>query len=172
MIVKKFALGSLNTNCYLIINGTDCLIVDPACDVEFIKSEIGALNLCGVLVTHYHFDHIGALNELVDYYKKPIYDYNSLGNIKNNSFSFKVISNPGHTEDSVSFFFEKDNIMFVGDFIFKNSIGRTDLETGSMEHMQQSLGNIKKYNDSITLYPGHGDITNLGIEKNNNVFFS
>lgn len=170
MIIKKFVLGSLDTNCYLLIQDDNCLIVDPAYDFELIKKKIENLNLLGILVTHYHFDHIGALKELKDYFKVPIYDYNSPECIKGNIFNFKIIHNPGHTDDSVSFYFEKHKVMFVGDFIFQNSIGRTDLETGNMDKMQMSLDNIKKYDNDIILYPGHGEQTSLEAEKRNNIF--
>ena len=61
--------------------------------------------------------------------------------------------------------------MFTGDFIFKENIGRTDLETGNMLEMQESLNMIKKYGDDIILYPGHGESTTLGYEKVNNIYF-
>lgn len=168
MIVDTFVLGHLQTNTYLIKRDNKCLVVDPAYDFEFIKKQIGKLNLEGILITHYHFDHIGALDEVKKYYKVPIYDYK---NIKNNSsFNFKIISNPGHTSDSVSFYFEEDKVMFVGDFLFKCSIGRTDLDTGNNFDMINSLKNIIKYNDDIIIYPGHGEKTTLGFEKENNIY--
>ena len=64
-----------------------------------------------------------------------------------------------------------ENNMFVGDFIFKNSIGRTDLEGGNEEDMKKSIEKIRQYSDEITLYPGHGQKTDLGEEKKNNLFF-
>jgi len=88
------------------------------------------------------------------------------------NIEIKVLHTPGHTNASVTFYFEKDNIMFVGDFIFKETIGRTDLETGNMSVMQESLNMIKQYNDNITLYPGHGESTTLGYEKINNIYFN
>ena len=61
--------------------------------------------------------------------------------------------------------------MFVGDFIFKGSIGRCDLPTGSMEEMKKSLERIKEYKDDILIYNGHGEDTTLGAEKANNPYF-
>lgn len=168
MIVDTFVLGPLQTNTYLIKKDNKCLIVDPAYDFEFIKSQIGNLNLEAILITHYHFDHIGALDVLKNYYKVPIYDYST--SESNSSFNFKIIHNPGHTLDSVSFYFEEDKMMFVGDFLFKGSIGRTDLDTGNDFDMIISLKNIIKYNDDIIIYPGHGEKTVLGFEKENNLY--
>jgi len=172
MNIKRLILGPLETNCYLIIKDGNCLIVDPAFDFEFIKKEINNLNLIGILITHYHFDHIGALEELKNYYNVPIYDYNSKGNINIENFSFDIIYNPGHTNDSITFYFKDDKIMFVGDFLFRESIGRTDLPTGNNNQMLESLKMIKKYSNEIIIYPGHGPKTNLGYEKNNNVYLN
>ena len=60
--------------------------------------------------------------------------------------------------------------MFIGDFIFRESIGRTDLPGGSDMEMQQSLERIKDYPDDITLYPGHEEQTTLKHEKENNPY--
>ena len=61
--------------------------------------------------------------------------------------------------------------MFVGDFIFKDTVGRCDLPTGSSSEMDKSIEKIKAYDDDITLYPGHGDETTLGREKQYNLYF-
>lgn len=81
-------------------------------------------------------------------------------------FNFKVIFTPGHSWDSKTYYFEEDKIMFTGDFIFKGTIGRTDLG-GSDKDMMKSLKMIMTYPDDIVIYPGHGEATNLGVEKQN-----
>ena len=110
---------------------------------------------------------------ILDKYHVKVYDYNNLSNKEYtiSPFTFDVIYNPGHTTDSISFYFKKEKIMFVGDFIFADSIGRTDLETGNMKDMQKSLSNIKKIDNNIILYPGHGSTTNLDYEKKHNIYF-
>lgn len=60
--------------------------------------------------------------------------------------------------------------MFTGDFLFKESIGRCDLPTGSLNEMKESLEKIKNYSDEISLYPGHGENSNLGYEKETNPY--
>ena len=60
--------------------------------------------------------------------------------------------------------------MFIGDFIFKDSIGRTDFPGGSDEDMANSINKIKEYDDDIELFPGHNETTTLGNEKKNNPF--
>ena len=61
--------------------------------------------------------------------------------------------------------------MFTGDFVFKNTIGRTDLETGNMKEMEESIEKIKKYPKATKLYPGHGELTTIEEEIKNNPFF-
>ena len=61
--------------------------------------------------------------------------------------------------------------MMVGDFIFKNTIGRTDLEGGNIESMMESIRKISLYSKQIRLYPGHGEATTLGDEIQNNYYF-
>ena len=87
------------------------------------------------------------------------------------AFKFTPIMTPGHSSDSVTFYFKEDKIMFVGDFIFKDTVGRCDLPTGSSSEMDKSIEKIKAYDDDITLYPGHGDETTLGREKEYNLYF-
>ena len=173
MKITRIITGSLEENCYILKIDNDVLIVDPGDDIQKILEEIKGNNLLAILITHHHFDHVGALNELLDYKNVPIYDYKleeKKYNIKN--FNFSIIKTPGHTDDSITYYFEENNVMFTGDFIFKGTIGRTDLPTGDQVEMYKSIDKIKKYNKNISLYPGHGDSTILEDEINNNVFFT
>ena len=160
MNIKKVIVGSLQENCYIVENNDACIIIDPGDDVDKIISNISK-KVVGILVTHYHFDHIGALDELK-------HKYNLVENCYPiDGFNFKIIETPGHTKDSKTFYFEENNIMFVGDFIFKNGIGRMDLPTGSESDMVKSLQKIFKYPENTIIYPGHGAKTTLKEEKNN-----
>lgn len=172
MKIKRIITGSLEENCYVLIDNNNCLVVDPGDNFELIKEEISNYNLIGILITHYHFDHIGALDNLLEYKNVEIYDFNLEEKEYNiNNFSFKIIKTPGHTSDSVTFYFENEKTMFTGDFVFKCSIGRTDLPTGNMLEMKKSLDKIKKYDKDIKIYPGHGDFTSLNFEIKNNYYF-
>lgn len=171
MDIKILKLGELETNCYLLFDDDEVLVIDPASEINKIKKEIGKRNLVGIIITHYHFDHIGALDELKETYNTKVYDYNNLDNENEISkFKFKMIKTPGHSDDSITIYFDKDKIMFVGDFVFKNTIGRTDFETGNVIKMKQSIEKLKKYDD-VVIYPGHGESTTLDYEKKNNYFF-
>ena len=172
MVVEKVVVGSLETNCYIVIKDNHALIIDPGDEANKIINKIGNLIVDGILITHFHFDHIGALNELKEYYKCNVYSINNLEEkeYKIGNFIFDVIYTKGHTDDSITYYFKNENLMFVGDFIFKNSIGRTDLETGSFSKMKKSIEKIKNY-PNVKIYPGHGDYTYLDIEKKENSYF-
>lgn len=83
---------------------------------------------------------------------------------------FTIIETPGHTPGSVFFYNKKEHIAFSGDTIFKRSIGRTDLEGGSMFQMIQTLRFVSQLPDKTILYPGHGESTTIGDELNSNPY--
>ena len=173
MKIKKIITGSLQENCYILLIDNNCLVVDPGDDFDLIKKEIKDYNLLGILITHHHFDHVGALDDLLKYKKVPVYDFNLTDTEYNiDKFNFKIIKTPGHTSDSVTFYFLNDNIMFVGDFVFKGTIGRTDLPTGNNIEMEESINKIKQYNKNIIIYPGHGESTTIENEIKYNYFFN
>ena len=163
MKINKVVVGPLETNCYIISINDKCLVIDPGDEIDKIKISIGTKKVIGVIVTHYHFDHIGALSY---FDKNIIYDINNLkeGLNKIDEFVFEVIYTKGHKEDLISIYFKEEKVMFVGDFIFKNGIGRVDLPGGDILEMQKSLSKIKKYDKDIIIYPGHGDYTKIKDE--------
>lgn len=158
MKIKKIVVGQLQENCYIIENNNKCLIVDPGDESTKIINNIDK-EVVGILITHAHFDHVGALKDILQKYNVKIND-------QYEDFKYEIIDTPGHTMDSKTFYFKKDNIMFTGDFIFENSIGRTDLG-GNDDLMIESLNKIEQFPDNIIIYPGHGDMTTLGKEKKN-----
>jgi len=162
-------VGPIQTNCYILEKENMVLVIDPGDEYEKINRVINGKKVVGVIITHHHYDHVGALN----YFDESlIYDYSNLKEGKNtiDPFEFEVIYTPGHKSDAITIYFKEFKKMFTGDFLFKNTIGRTDLPTSSVEEMNESLKKIFKYEDDIEVYPGHGSSTNLGIEKNNNHF--
>lgn len=178
MKIDTIKVGSLETNCYLIINDDKCIVVDPGDESEKIIDKIQELNLTpiAIFITHYHFDHIGALNDIKNKYNVKVYDYKDYENddklYTRDNFNFKIIDTKGHKEDLVTFYFPNENIMFVGDFIFKGNIGRCDLEGGNFNKMLESIDKIKMYPKNTTLYPGHEESTTLEDEIKYNVYFN
>lgn len=181
MEIKKTIVGYLEENCYLIKDGNKGLIVDPGDEIDKILDMIGDTKIIGVLITHAHFDHIVALDDLLKEYNVPIYyhninkelNYEKLIDVKEqeykiDNFIFSVIYTPGHRNDSVTYLFK--DTMFTGDFLFHLSIGRTDMEYGNYNEMIESIDKILEYSDNIDIYPGHGVSSNLGIEKRDNSF--
>ncbi len=172
MEVKCVVTGYLDENCYVLVKDKTCLVVDPGDDFPKIKEAIGDNKILGVLITHSHADHIGALRNFLTKRSIKIFKRSNLQERKYTigNFTFECIYTPGHSKDSVTFYFKEDKCMFVGDFIFKESIGRVDLPGGNNEEMQESINKIKLYDDDIVLYPGHYEKTTLQEEKENNPF--
>ncbi len=89
--------------------------------------------------------------------------------VKVSGINVKCFETLGHSNCSISYLI--DGKLFCGDFIFKGSIGRTDLITGNQENMQKSIKRFKTFDENYVIYPGHGDATTLLEEKDNNYYF-
>jgi glyoxylase-like metal-dependent hydrolase (beta-lactamase superfamily II) len=87
-------------------------------------------------------------------------------------FEFFVIDTPGHTTCSIIYYFMAEKVMFTGDFLFKKTIGITNTQLSNKEQMKESLKKIKTYPNDITIYPGHGENTNLKYEKIHNRYLN
>lgn len=170
MKIHRVVVGYLEENCYILEKDGKVLVIDPGDEIDKIKEVINNNKVVGVLVTHSHFDHIGALSY---FNKNIIHTFNNLEEkeYKIENFTFEVIYNPGHSKDSVSYYFKEENTLFGGDFIFYRSIGRCDLEGGDYNKMMSSISKIKKYPKDMKIYPGHGRKTTLGEEIKYNAYF-
>ena len=169
MDITCIKVGYLEENCYILSIGEDVLVIDPGDEPNKIISALEGKNVLAILITHYHFDHVGALNAIKEKYNPIVIDYkNKVENV--GPFNFEIIDTKGHNKDCVTYYFKEEKKMFVGDFIFKECIGRCDLPDGNENDMKESLNKIKAYDKDITLYPGHGAITTLGYERLNNTY--
>ena len=167
--------GDLFENCYILEKDDKYLVIDPGSEFDRINSYIEKdKEVLAILITHKHPDHIGAVEDFVKTYNCQVYEKLNLdeNNYKIGPFNFNVIFTPGHTTDSVTYYFFKESTMFVGDFIFEGNIGRCDLEGGDMQEMMKSIEKIKKFPDDTTIYSGHGEFTKLGHEKKKNYYFN
>lgn len=170
MKIHKVVVGPLEENCYILEKDKAVLVIDPGDEINKIKQKINNNKVVGVLITHNHFDHVGALS----YFEKDkIYNYNNLEEkeYKLDNFTFDVIYTKGHSQDSISYYFKEENILLSGDFIFYRTIGRCDLEGGDYKEMKSSINRIKKYPKDMKIYPGHGIETTLEEEIENNPYF-
>lgn len=185
-------LGPVQANCYIIKNNGHCLIVDPGGEYPGIEKVIKDDIVDAILLTHAHFDHIGGLDALLKKYPVDVYvhpkEVNFLSDARYNvseaffahivsnakakaiapgkqtigTFEVEVMYTPGHSIGSVVYII--DRYLFSGDTLFQGSIGRTDMVTGSMTEMRQSLDKIKQLKRNYTIYPGHGPDTTLEQE--------
>ncbi len=173
LLVKQMVVGDLQTNCYLISHPEtlETILVDPADEADRIQREIekNGLKPVVILLTHGHFDHMGAADLLRKRYQILVYcseterevaenmEWN-LSGIFGNGFSFmadavfrdkeilhylgeeiEVIATPGHTQGSCCFYFRREGFLLSGDTLFAESVGRTDFPTGSGRKLQQSI---------------------------------
>lgn len=171
MKIEKVVVGELQENCYILDIDNKVLVIDPGDEFDKINKVINNREVLAVLITHNHFDHIGALEDFKEIKK---YSFDNLEEKEYNigPFTFEVIFNPGHTSDSVSYYFKEENKLFCGDFIFYQSIGRWDLPTGNINEMLKSIEKIKKLPEETIIYPGHGRETSLQYEIENNDYFN
>ncbi len=206
--VYPLVLGPVQTTCYVVSSQGRAVIVDPAANATKIIQYLGTKKLIpeAILLTHGHFDHIGAVNELAAKYSLPIYahklekeyfdqpevnlstmmyqpfvlsedlDYHWLADgatLTCLDTQVKIFHVPGHTSGSLCYYFVKDRMVFTGDTLFKQSIGRTDFIYGN--HQQLVTGIRQKLltlPDDTLVYPGHGDCTTVADEKRNNPFLN
>lgn len=209
--VRGFALGPVQTNCYIVANKEkECLIFDPGEEASRILAEVRGRNLTplAILLTHAHFDHIGAVDEVREAFGIPVYihykevdwltDPNKNGSakyamlpnytvtppqddhiIKNEqtlvigSFKMDVAFTPGHSPGSISYIFKEDGFAIVGDTLFEQSIGRTDLLGGSTEILLKSIHDkLLSLPEDTVIYPGHGRETTPEAEMDHNPFIN
>ncbi|MCI6820975.1 MAG: MBL fold metallo-hydrolase [Clostridiales bacterium] len=177
MKIKRFTGGTLESNGYVLYvrEGGSCFIIDPGYDPKVFLVYIRdmKLDLKGIILTHHHYDHTGAVDRIKNETGCPVYlhreDCDMYGNkvdvymedsdiIDLDGVQLEVIHTPGHTRGSVCIFDGKDRVCFTGDTIFNVDLGRTDLEDGSEEQMIRSITEIiDRWPNDIMIYPGHGD---------------
>ena len=174
MNIDTLVLGSLKANCYILSISCKCLIIDPGEEENKIINHIRkeGFTPVGILVTHNHSDHNKSVSILCEMYDIKCYDYNTLFEQTHflEPFKFKVIYTKGHSEDSISFYFYEYGCIFTGDFLFKENIGRVDLKGGNINDMLLSIEKIKKMDEDLIIYPGHGDKTTLKHELKYNKY--
>ena len=206
MKIKKYVVGMIGTNCYLVINEEtkESVMVDPGAYPAKVKNAVKeqGLKLKAVLLTHAHFDHIMGLSDVMEDVKVPVYveeaDLPMMTDGESNlsstyvrggyrfeeavpvsdgqqleiaGFQFRVIHTPGHTQGGVSYYVEKEGVLFSGDTLFCCSVGRSDFATSSTSALIRSIKEkLFLLPDETKVFPGHMGATTIGNEKVNNPY--
>ncbi len=197
MIIKTYPIGVYEENIYLLIDEKtkDACIVDPGGNAKVLISKINELdcNIKFILLTHGHFDHVEALDEVINEFKVPVYineieveymkndrtvygqqpsSYISIKDGEEISFangSIKAIHTPGHTKGGMCYLYE--DALFTGDTLFKGAVGRSDFIGGDFSELISAIKSKLLVLDSdIKIYPGHMDSSTIGFEKLRNPY--
>ncbi|MBQ6825041.1 MAG: MBL fold metallo-hydrolase [Clostridia bacterium] len=203
MEIKALPLGYIRVNCYLIKTEKAAIVIDPGYKNEkideFLLENEDKERL--ILLTHAHFDHIGALpllrdktgvkiaigedeNELLadaslnlsDRFHAHIPPFSAnvllkdLEEIQVGDIKIKTIFTPGHTKGSVCYLI--NDILFSGDTLFFESVGRTDFPTSDFNLLASSIKRLYVLPDETVVYSGHGESTTISHEKIFNPYFN
>lgn len=204
----QIPLGPLQTNAYIIWNDKkEAIIVDPGSHgrqfVDWLKKE--QLQPLAILLTHAHYDHIGAVEHVRNEFSCPVYIHEQeqdwlLDPEKNGSakygaqiktskpadeiirgegpltistFTFEMLETPGHSPGSVSYYLKDHSIVFSGDVLFAQGIGRTDLLGGSQEQLMKSIHEkLLELPEETIIACGHGNTTTVGRVTEENPYLS
>ena len=186
----------IENNTYFVSKGSDCIVIDPSMEYKQITEHIkvNGYNVKAILITHAHYDHVYSLYELVRDTKAPVYmhkddfplydasipmtgsankveiDYPLNGGEALDILGEKieVVHTPGHAEGCVCYII--GDSIFTGDFIFKGTVGRTDLPTSNKSKMNDSLNKFSKLDRDLKVYAGHGEDSTYYDEMNTNPF--
>lgn len=199
-ILETIVVGPMEVNCYILgcANTLEAVIIDPGAEDDRIKESISKDSLSAkyIINTHGHADHIGANGKFglpvmihrsdVPFLSSPAKNLSAILGMAILSPSptrvledgdklyvgdllLEIIHTPGHTPGSISV--KCEDLVFTGDALFNEGIGRTDFPYGSGDDLLKSIREkLLVLPDSTKIYPGHGADTTIGHEKNHNPF--
>lgn len=200
-------VGQVAENTYVFRrdDSDTALIIDPGEEPERILAtieQLGIAKLEAILLTHTHFDHIGAVAPIAKATGAPVYcpelevevladimsyvpwegfgpyeSWEAEETVKGGErlelagFEIDVVFTPGHSPGHVTYSIPDERVLFSGDVLFQNSVGRTDLPFGDWPTLLASIENlIETFPEETGVYPGHMGITTLGAERESNPF--
>lgn len=206
LVVDRYELGPIGTNCYVVRadrQATEAVVVDPGADAAELRLRLArdGLRCVAILVTHTHYDHIGAVAELAEASEAPVYApdgeadvlerpeevYGPMGihlrgrrpdvrlqgdeTLDAAGIHFETMPVPGHSPAHLAF--AAEGAVFSGDVLFAGSVGRTDLPGAYWETLVESIRLLsERFPPETTVYPGHGQPTTLGAELDRNPFLA
>lgn len=205
--VLQLPVGPIQTNCYLVADPAtrDAVIIDPGGEAPYLLRTLAERQwqARAVLLTHAHFDHLGAVAEVVAATKAPFGLHplelplmRQRGGaalfgldippcpepdwlltpgqpVIAGSLTFDVLFVPGHTAGHVAFYHAPAAVVFSGDVLFEQGIGRTDLPGGHYPTLMTSIRSVLlALPDDTTVCSGHGALTTIGAERRDNPFLA
>jgi glyoxylase-like metal-dependent hydrolase (beta-lactamase superfamily II) len=204
--VRAFTVGPVQENCFIVRPSTDssrALIVDPGDEAERLLAAASALGaeIEAILLTHTHFDHIGAVAPVARATGAPVYcpqierpvladvmrwvppgfgpfesyeaDHTLAGGerLQLADIELEVLFTPGHSPGHITY--SSGDTLFSGDVLFQGSVGRVDLPGGDWPTLERSIETLMRTHPPETVvYPGHMAVTTLGRELAANPFLS
>lgn len=195
VVILKQPLGLYRTNCYVVKDHNQALVIDPGFHPNQVIDMIGDSHLHAILLTHGHCDHICAVDGVKAHFDVPIYmhegdrellytkrrmpsAYKNLCNspfipieegiLTIGPFTVRVYEMPGHSAGSVMY--EWKGHVFTGDTVLKNSVGATNNFNGAAEILHRSLRRFTTWNPELIIHPGHAEDSTVGDELKNNPF--
>lgn len=203
MTYEVLPIGPYEANCSILWDDpAQAWVVDPGADgpviLDFLKKR--GLTVGVVVLTHGHFDHVSAVNEVLALHPVPVYlhkadaafafspmnamppyrptaqpatlksDKADGDTLACGGLTAKLIHTPGHTPGGWCLYFEREKLLVAGDTLFAGSVGRTDFPGGSWDKLEASLQRLKALPDDTRVICGHGPQTTIGIEKRSNPY--
>lgn len=200
MQIQKFTLGDLRSNCYIVFNEHSAFVVDPGYESDLITLFLDnqGLKLEFIYLTHGHFDHVGGVKQLKEKYNCKVYapkkDLFWLDEYAMTKFGYKIpfdtlfeepfelsfngldlrfYDTPGHSEGGTILYIKDLDVLFSGDTLFYQTIGRTDIPKANYDDLIESvLKIINNFPKQTRVYPGHGKPTDILHEMRNNPFIN
>jgi len=203
--VDRYELGPIGTNCYVVRAAPDAaeaVVIDPGGDAGTLEGELEAKGAAcvAILITHGHWDHLGAVADMAEATGSPVYmaatERVALEQIQDFSpaelslrsytpdvllgggetlelagITFQTLLVPGHSPAHLAYY--ADGCLFSGDVLFAGSVGRTDIPFGDWETLIESIRTIEdRFPPETLVYSGHGPETTLGAELARNPFLA